>query len=109
QKMEALVLLGNTTSFQLPSKWADYLLSGRPILHIRQTTDDPGLDFLKGSSLVMSVLTEKNNWEQQALAFLESCRHRQAEKDELEKWERYFAPATIAAAYEDLLLRNTTR
>jgi glycosyltransferase involved in cell wall biosynthesis len=42
EKMDILLSLGNTTDFQVPSKIADYLQSGLPILHLSQLPDtDP--------------------------------------------------------------------
>lgn len=45
QSMDLLVNIGNTTTYQLPSKSADYLAAGKPVLHLSYVADDPFVDF----------------------------------------------------------------
>lgn len=95
RQMDILVMLGNTTSFQLPSKWADYLVSGRPVLHLMQTPDDPGLEFVKNEPGIFSFPLYGQN----PLPDLEMLRKQQTGNE----WKNLFSPTTIANAYAALL------
>lgn len=44
---DVLLNIGNTTSFQLPSKVVDYLAAGRPVLNISMTEHDAFADFFR--------------------------------------------------------------
>lgn len=55
QQMDILLHIGNTTDFQLPSKAVDYLASGKPILHLSYTEQDPFLTFFEGNPMVFSL------------------------------------------------------
>ena len=54
-KMDILVNIGNKSSFQLPSKSADYLASGKPILNFRQIQADTTSDFFKAHPLFLNL------------------------------------------------------
>lgn len=95
RNMDILVMLGNTTSFQLPSKWADYLVSGRPVLHLLQTPDDPGLDLVKNDPGILSIPLY---WQNPLPDLRMLCRQQTGSK-----WKNLFSPATIADAYTALL------
>ncbi len=95
QQMDILVMPGNTTSFQLPSKWADYLVSGKPVLHLLQTPDDPGLDLVNNEPGILSIPLYGQN----PLPDLEMLRRQQTGS----KWEKLFSPSSIANAYAALL------
>ncbi|MFZ2900511.1 MAG: hypothetical protein WA004_17900 [Saprospiraceae bacterium] len=94
-QMDILVMLGNTTSFQLPSKWADYLVSGRPVLHLLQTPDDPGLELVKNVPGILSIPIVGQN----PLPDLDMLRRQQTGS----KWKNLFSPSSIANAYAALL------
>jgi hypothetical protein len=49
-RMDVLVNIGNVTTWQLPSKAAEYYASGKPVLHVAQTANDAFERFFKGAS-----------------------------------------------------------
>lgn len=51
----ALVNIGNSTPYQLPSKVAEYAVSGKPILNFHSRDDDSSKDFLKPHPGVCNV------------------------------------------------------
>lgn len=95
RNMDVLIMLGNTTGFQLPSKWADYLASGRPVLHLMQTPDDPGLNLVKNAPGVLSLPLYYHN----PLPDLEWLSRQQTG----DGWGEMFSPSTIANTYAVLL------
>jgi hypothetical protein len=56
EESDVLVNLGNTTSYQLPSKVVEYAGSGKPILNICFSKEDSSLQFLHGYGLAMNVI-----------------------------------------------------
>jgi hypothetical protein len=104
QEMDALVLLGNTTSFQLPSKWADYLVSGKPILHLLQNTDDAALEFAAYAPQVCSISSDDEKGPEKALAFLSSP---PAMADQI-FWARRFSAGVVAGEYGSLLVEPSS-
>ncbi|MBK6901348.1 MAG: hypothetical protein IPH04_00655 [Saprospirales bacterium] len=100
-QMNLLVLLGNTTDFQLPSKWADYLMSGKPILHLLQTPSDPALPLVKDLDQVLSLPWYEVEKREEYMASFERW---EAPSGDGKPWEARFSPAAIATAYADLLL-----
>jgi len=99
QEMDTLLLLGNSTSFQLPSKWADYLLSGKPILHLMQNADDAALGFAAHAPQVRSISSDDENGAEKALAFLNSS---PAPYDQA-YWVQLFSAEAVAREYAKLL------
>ena len=63
QEADFLINLNNTTSFQLPSKCADYLASGLPIINITQHTDDPSNTYFKNYPLCFHVTSQTSTKE----------------------------------------------
>ena len=53
---QMLINLGNTTSYQLPSKIVEYAASGKPIINICTSQSDSSLRFLRNYSLTMNVM-----------------------------------------------------
>jgi hypothetical protein len=56
EESDVLINLGNTTSYQLPSKVVEYAGSGKPILNICSSERDSSLQFLNGYDLSMNVI-----------------------------------------------------
>lgn len=53
---QVLINLGNTTSYQLPSKIVEYAASGKPIINICITQEDSSRHFLRNYPLAMNVM-----------------------------------------------------
>ncbi|MBK6931271.1 MAG: glycosyltransferase [Saprospirales bacterium] len=60
QRMDYLVNIGNTTDFQLPSKAAEYLASGKPVVHLSYADPDPFVAFWKGAPGILSLRILQN-------------------------------------------------
>ncbi|MBK8490021.1 MAG: glycosyltransferase [Saprospirales bacterium] len=103
KEMDVLVMLGNTTSFQLPSKWADYLVAGRPILHLLQTSLDPALSMIEGKEYVRSIPWNEVALQARLWDFLEQARDWEIKDGVVEKWKECFSAKAIAGAYEILI------
>lgn len=59
QNVQGLLHIGNTTDFQLPSKSAEYLASGKPVFHLSYVENDPFVAFWdKQPGLVSVSVTE---------------------------------------------------
>ena len=103
QEMDVLVMLGNTTPSQLPSKWADYLVSGRPVLHLLQIQEDPALAMVEKEEYVLSIPWDAENGESGLEDFLNRARDWKIPMAIVEKWEGFFSAVAIAGMYEDLI------
>jgi len=55
QQVDFLLNIGNTTAYHLPSKSAEYLQSGKPILNICQHPTDTFKDFMKDYPLILNI------------------------------------------------------
>lgn len=106
--MDVLLLIGNSTSFQLPSKSADFLASGKPILHLQQSEDDPCLTFFKDYPLFWPIRVKKSPTALdaavlQAMEVLKKARGKSVSAEWLQENTRAIRPGQVAAAYADLL------
>jgi len=99
REMDRLVLLGNTTSFQLPSKWADYLASGKPVIHLVQTPDDPAIPLAKDLPRVLSLPLYTGNWKE----VLDLYRNWKAPEGDDAEWRERLSAGAIAGAYGAIL------
>lgn len=54
-EMDVLVSIGNITSFQLPSKTVDYHAANKPVLHLSFVADDPILEIMGNSPLLLAL------------------------------------------------------
>lgn len=71
---DVLLNFGNAQSYQIPGKLYEYLAAGRPILHIRNSNDDPGVDLLKQSGLGVVVDNDSGSIAAALTALLERWR-----------------------------------
>ncbi|MCB9282507.1 MAG: hypothetical protein H6563_00415 [Lewinellaceae bacterium] len=103
QEMDVLVMLGNTTSFQLPSKWADYLIAGRPVLHLMQTPADPAMPMVGNEEYVLSIPWDEENTKIRLETFLEHARDWEISGEVVGKWSRRFSAMAISEEYGRLI------
>ncbi|MCC7506649.1 MAG: glycosyltransferase [Saprospiraceae bacterium] len=82
--MHGLLHIGNTTDYQLPSKSAEYLASGKPVFHLSYVENDPFIAFwenqpgLDSVSVLEGALSEEGfeiwlNWVEGLLAAPGNC------------------------------------
>jgi hypothetical protein len=104
QEMDALLHIGNTTDYHLPSKSVDYLAAGKPVLNIAACEADAFRDFAEGFEQVLHLYWPGGSPPEEAVTaleyFLENFPRPPAE---LEERIRPFRVESIAAAYEDVL------
>lgn len=60
QEMDFLVNIGNLTDYHLPSKSAEYLVSGKPIINVACIQDDTVADFMKAHPLFLNLVLENH-------------------------------------------------
>jgi glycosyltransferase involved in cell wall biosynthesis len=104
--VDVLVNLGNATRFQLPSKGADYIASGMPILNLSRHKEDNLAEILKDHPLALTLSEEGGEGEEQArqlLDFLRASRGRRLSAAEVKRLHGPFTVETIADQYLDLL------
>lgn len=99
----AVVNIGNSTHFQLPSKLVEYARAGRPILNLASGPRDSSVEFLNGVPGVLTLHESQPMPEQiQRLGhFLTSFR--ETSPDPVPNhWFDRFTLESVAAAYEEL-------
>jgi hypothetical protein len=103
---DVLLNIGNTTSFQLPSKASDYLSSGMPILHLPGTDDDAFTALLRDHPLSRTFRITGAASDSDARVFRDfvtSCKGRRLDPSKIAAKSAVFAPSEIARRYSSLL------
>jgi hypothetical protein len=67
QQMDILINIGNQTDFQLPSKAAEYLGSGRPVVNLSYVDDDPFIAFWGDRSGLLNLSIRRNRMEDEEM------------------------------------------
>jgi hypothetical protein len=100
-----LVNIGNTTSYQLPSKLVEYARTGHPILNLASTPDDSSASLLRTYPAAMSLFPLEGQAERaQWAALLQFLEHPpQVDMDELRAWLKAFETESIIDGYERLI------
>ncbi len=102
-----LVNIGNRTSFQVPSKIADYLVLNKPLINIASREGDSSWEFLKETPMAMNVLQKDDKeWDEEVLASVEEFIRnppRPLSAERLEALTGKFRPARIAEDYLTLI------
>lgn len=100
QSMHVLLHLGNATDFQIPSKIAEYICSGKPLLNIQQVENDQALDLLRHYPYVKNIMhpVEENN-SAEVISFLNNSRSFMPDKMLVEKHRELYTPTLLARQY----------
>lgn len=101
QEADFLINLNNTTSFQLPSKCADYLASGLPIINITQHTDDPSIIYFKNYPLCFHVTSQTSTKE--LVQFIRTNKGQLASEHTIESCLKESNPVYYKTLIEDVL------
>ncbi len=99
----ALINIGNDTTYQLPSKLVEYAATGRPVINVVARQNDSSVAFFKRHPCVLNVIGDAAGGDtgaDEALAFLESVRHRDCTPDAA--WLSLFSIDSISEKYEKL-------
>ncbi|MCZ7580797.1 MAG: glycosyltransferase [Fimbriimonadaceae bacterium] len=101
----ALVNIGNSTPYQLPSKVAEYAVSGKPILNFHTLDDDSSKCFLKPHPGVCNVLCAEGFSPDQRASEIEAffAAMAQSPPRPCEEWLDTFRLPHLKARYEELL------
>lgn len=91
--MDILFNIGNRSSFQLPSKSADYLASGKPIVNFAQIEQDTTAAFFKDYPLFLNLPVEYQPT--QAVKFLHFVRSNRGKSVPSTTLKKALAPYTI--------------
>jgi len=104
-KTTFLLNIGNTTTYNLPSKSADYLASGKPIVHISASNPDTFVAFMANHPMLLSLKSETMDTEAADFLakFLTAFQHRQLGAEATEARIKPYRTAQIADAYLRLL------
>ncbi len=104
-KTTFLLHIGNTTTYNLPSKSADYLASGKPIVHLSASDPDTFQDFMGDYPMLFVAKADAVSVESadRLAVFLTNFQNRQLDKASIERRIVPFQTAQIAAAYQRLL------
>jgi len=100
-KTTFLLNIGNTTTYNLPSKSADYLASGKPIVHLSPADPDTFATFLADYPMLLSIKTETIGPEtaDRLAKFLTDFQHQQLGAEEIDPRIKPYRTEQIAAAY----------
>lgn len=111
EDMDFLVNIGNTTDYHLPSKSAEYLAAGKPIINVCQHSKDTFDNFFEGHPLFLSLqCSDSRTLFIQVIKFCEFVSHyakQTVEKQWLIERKRRFAVEAIANQYSELLGLNS--
>lgn len=111
--MDLLLHAGNTTAYHLPSKAADYLATGLPIVQFHSHTEDSFLAFAQGYPLLLALPLRPGGPEQGDLeAFLHWIREVRGKRVGADLLQRLLAPClpeAVAAAYLSGLAQTSSR
>ncbi len=75
KKSDFLINIGNTTSYQLPSKVVEYLASQKPIINISSIDNDSSKRVLSNFSNTLNINIENLNSVKEMDSFLQLCEH----------------------------------
>lgn len=99
QDMDILLNIGNATDFQLPSKAVDYLASGKPVLNLRYTENDPFADLFGDNELIINIQVENNRVARKEVLRWLDMPKKVPGKEELEKRVAPYKTEVIAKTY----------
>lgn len=100
-----LLNIGNTTTYNLPSKSADYLASGKPVIHLSASEPDTFVAFMADHPMLLSLKTEAIGAEATDLLakFINDFENRQLSAEAIEARIKPYRAAQIAEAYLRML------
>lgn len=108
---DCLINVGNRTSYHLPSKSVDYMMSGKPVVNICQTPQDTFREFMAHYPLLLNVLiTSGTISTQQVTAFVEFLQQKAGQRLSDTQCRTMIQPYTldrIAGRYLELLKGQT--
>lgn len=102
RQADFLINIGNTTSYHLPSKSAEYMMSGKPIINICQHPEDTFAAFMQDYPFICNLpVYNRNNWydlAEQLAGFLQK-KDVQVPPGHIQRLIQPYTTAAIADAY----------
>lgn len=105
--MEAdfLINLGNSTSYQLPSKLVEYISTGKPIINIFTSDEDSSVKFLEKYPIALNIGGSDSSGSAKALVeFIKCYRGKVVPPDTVKQFIRFYKVDEIAKCYLNLVL-----
>lgn len=103
EAMDVLFSLGNTNPFMIPMKLPEYLISGKPVLHVAQHPEDPTAQLVAGCPTFLCLYPPEVAQETDPFAlfksFLENLPHIGLDTAALEALHSRFSPEAVAHRY----------
>ncbi|MEZ4963567.1 MAG: hypothetical protein R2830_27335 [Saprospiraceae bacterium] len=107
-RMDFLLNIGNSTDYHLPSKSAEYLMSGKPIVNLASCTADTFATFMKNYPLILNLVLKSNKATPEQckrfIQFLEKERGNAVNASSLQVLGREYSVKAVAGKYMQLLL-----
>lgn len=107
RQVHFLVNIGNTTTYHLPSKSAEYLMSGKPLINIAASNDDSFSDFMDFHPQILNLFIERHQPTQddvgKLMSFIEANKGKQIKANLLEIWGKNFSVEAVANRYMGLI------
>ncbi len=102
-----LLNIGNTTTYNLPSKSADYLASGKPIIHLSASDPDTFVAFMADHPMLLSIKTATVGPEaaDRLAQFITAFEGRQLNSTAIETRIQPYQTSQIAGTYLRLLVK----
>ncbi|MDX1942364.1 MAG: glycosyltransferase [Saprospiraceae bacterium] len=97
QQADFLVNIGNITNYHLPSKSAEYLSSGKPIINICQDSKDTFQNFMQEYPLICNISTYNQNWSELAKQMVTFIKENHNESVPVSLIRQLVQPYTISA------------
>lgn len=108
KQADFLLNIGNTTNYHLPSKSAEYLQSGKPIINVCQNPEDTFAAFMRDYPLICNLSSQISPAENAASFhhFLKESTGKQVHVEVIEKLVQPYTLEAIANAYFQLLIKS---
>ncbi len=105
QQTDFLLNIGNTTFYNLPSKSADYLACGKPIVHVSASSPDTFLAFMAGHPMLFSEHADRIDAASadRLAQFLTTFQGCQVEAEVSERLIKPYRVEVVAAGYLGLI------
>ncbi len=108
QQTDFLLNIGNTTNYHLPSKSAEYLMSGKPIINICQHPEDTFQEFIQDYLIICNLPVFQQDMlpdlVNQLAIFIQQNHNRRVPQATIQQLSQPYTTAAVADAYLKMLL-----
>ncbi len=111
KEMDFLINIGNITDYHLPSKCAEYLMSGKPIINIASIANDSFAGFMASYPLFLNLFLEKHQTNPRDIddiaTFLNLKKGEELKNDSLQLYDKKYGGKELAASYMFLMIETS--